>query len=162
MKTRKNVKGFTLVELIVVIAIIGVLAAILVPSMLGYVKKANVSAANSNAKTLYNAGVSALTDLDANGTPFKAGDSGTEVNCLNGDAEADMPDDGNAVDTDVANRVKKYFDAVDDLTVADIWVTDVGVCTASRVQKGNYYGAYPKATTEDDCTTAPTLPPAED
>ncbi len=39
MKNRK-LKGFTLIEIIVVIAIIGVLAAILVPSMIGYVRKA--------------------------------------------------------------------------------------------------------------------------
>ena len=35
---RKN--GFTLIELVTVIAIIGVLAAILIPSMLGYLNKA--------------------------------------------------------------------------------------------------------------------------
>lgn len=51
----KNNKGFTLVELVVVIAIIGVLAAILVPSMLNYVKKSRLKAANTNAKTAYNA-----------------------------------------------------------------------------------------------------------
>lgn len=38
---RKNVKGFTLVEMIVVIAIIGVLAAMMTPSLLGYIDKAN-------------------------------------------------------------------------------------------------------------------------
>ena len=48
-----NKKGFTLVELVVVIAIIGVLAAILVPSMMGYVKKSRLKTANGNAKTAY-------------------------------------------------------------------------------------------------------------
>ncbi len=48
-------KGFTLVELVVVVAIVGVLAAILVPSMLTYVRKARLKTANGNAKTAYNA-----------------------------------------------------------------------------------------------------------
>ena len=44
-------KGFTLIELIVVIAIIGVLAAILVPAMLGYIKKSKITNCNSAAKS---------------------------------------------------------------------------------------------------------------
>lgn len=49
---KKKAKGFTLVELIVVIAIIGVLAVVLIPNMLSYVKKARLSTANDAASKI--------------------------------------------------------------------------------------------------------------
>jgi prepilin-type N-terminal cleavage/methylation domain-containing protein len=55
MKFNKKAKGFTLIELIVVITVIAILAAIIVPALTRYVRDATVSRANMNAKTVYNA-----------------------------------------------------------------------------------------------------------
>lgn len=50
---KKDKKGFTLVEMIVVIVIIGILLAILVPGMFSYISKAKDKQIMVNARTAY-------------------------------------------------------------------------------------------------------------
>ena len=58
----KNKNGFTLIELVTVIAIIGVLAAALVPTVYRYVKKARIRAAIADARTIKAAVETSLVD----------------------------------------------------------------------------------------------------
>ncbi len=59
-KLQRRVKGFTLMELIIVIAIIGVLLGILMPAMSTYFRRSRIQAANANAKMVYNAAQTAV------------------------------------------------------------------------------------------------------
>lgn len=63
MKKILNKKGFTLIELIVVIAILAILAAILIPSLTNYLAKATQAKDQANARSFYSAVVLEVATL---------------------------------------------------------------------------------------------------
>lgn len=62
---KTNKKGFTIVELVIVIAVIAILAAVLIPTFAGVIERANQSAALQTAKNVYTA---ALAEAMSDGT----------------------------------------------------------------------------------------------
>jgi len=65
MKKTTNKKGFTLVELLVVVAIIGILASIAIPQFAAYRERANDAAANSDIRTVMTAQETYFIDNNA-------------------------------------------------------------------------------------------------
>lgn len=83
---RKNgKKAFTLIELIIVIAIIGILIAILVPTMLGFLDDAKEATANANARSVYSAAMAAYAGAVSKGEKLEEGPLNTATDALLGE-----------------------------------------------------------------------------
>ena len=80
---KKNNKGFSLVELIIVIAIMAILAGALAPALIKYIAKSRRSTDVSNAQTIATAVTNALSveaAYDAcNATTYSVSDDGTQL-----------------------------------------------------------------------------------
>lgn len=82
MERNNHKRGFTLVELIVVLVILAVLAALLVPSLTGYIDKAKKKAVITEARDVWTASQAALSECYAlYPESFTANSANNKSNC---------------------------------------------------------------------------------
>jgi prepilin-type N-terminal cleavage/methylation domain-containing protein len=135
MQKKKNgKKAFTLIELIVVIAIIGVLVAILVPTMNNFVTQAKQATAKANARTVFSVAQAECTFEATTATPVA---------------------DGTYSSGGTGTYIDKVESQVGDLATGgsfSIVVSGGAVTQVNYTMSGNIYGGYPAT------YTGPTTP----
>lgn len=122
---RKNKKGFTLIEMIVVVAIIAILILLMVPNVMRFIQSTNETAANANAKTIFVAAQTYVTDQYTKGT------------IITGDGRVEKGDP--VYDNYIASPEKVMKGATATYTVVD------GAVTKATWSRGSAKGEYPQA-----------------
>lgn len=111
---KKNNKGFSLVELIIVIAIMAILAGALAPALIKYINKSRRSADISNADTIRTACQTAMSDEDAM-VAIGTGVTGASVSDLKSSYGAFSKEISSILGN--STITSKYFDKGNEFTV---------------------------------------------
>ena len=170
MKTKKTRKGFTLIELVMVLAIMGILIAIIIPSWSYFVRRSRERTANAKAKVIFNAAQTEVTRVnmkerpDLNVANDPAADSVKRANAKNalyiGDGDfyfywdgkngAEVDKDGNDIGSDSKSNIS-FANGINNINnngegVYKIYVNNYNVQSVvySDLAKGRYKGTYPR------------------
>ena len=142
IRKMKNKKGFTLVELIVVLVILASLAALLVPALTKYIDKANEEKATSECRMVVMAAQTAGTEYYAkNDSLSETGNKKPETSTI--DCYSELPNANYTVTYDTSGKVKSV-----------VYTTGVFTCTYTAADSTNASkyevkkNADPKATTK--------------
>ncbi|MBE6861602.1 MAG: type II secretion system protein [Ruminococcus sp.] len=160
---KKTAKGFTLIELIIVMAIIGILTAILVPAWMNYITDARIKTQTNNAKVIFNAAQTAATkqmfrERNLGETDMSDGDfyyywDGATGSTLDstyavvGSADAEFNER-------IGNEIASVFSDYDN-TVYKIWIQNYVVQSVVCASSDNspYKGVHPAPKLDDRETT---------
>lgn len=123
--TKKKKKGFTLIELMAVIAIIAILAAVLVPTVSGYIKRAKKTAIVTQVSTAI-----------------------TAIETYNATSSTAISEDASKTITEIATTVggdllpKENFDKIGAMTVAEAYAINKSNDPISLVKLNASTGNY--------------------
>jgi len=183
MRTNKTKKGFTLMELVIVLAILGILLAIIVPSWGYFIRRSRERSANAKAKVVFNAAQTEVTRVsmkerpDLNIVKDPTADSvrknDAQKNIYIGDGDFYFYWDGhtgekvNAAGTAVtadAARNRSFSDGINNINnnvdgCYKIYVSNYNVQAVvySEMADGRYKGTYPKGMDELTSTQQGTI-----
>ncbi|ENZ00638.1 prepilin-type N-terminal cleavage/methylation domain-containing protein [Clostridium thermobutyricum] len=131
----KKKKGFTLIEMVAVVAIIGILAAILVPKITGYMKEAKKTAVIDQARKVTQAYETAEMKgktVDSSGKVVI--ETSTAVNAISDPTMLSLLDDSN---TPIATTLKNLCKTGKIATIADCF--DIVAGGEFTVDSDGYY-----------------------